>query len=55
MSAVFGGHADTVSLLLARGADVKMTTENDQTALQVARERQFKDVAAVLLNAGIRE
>jgi uncharacterized protein len=50
--AAYNGHADTVRLLLARGADTARVNDRGQTALGAAVFRQSAEVVRILLEAG---
>jgi ankyrin repeat protein len=45
-------HADTVRLLLERGADITRVNDRGQTALSAAVQRQAAETVRVLLDAG---
>jgi ankyrin repeat protein len=52
MMAVRGGHAQTVELLLARGADVNHRNQDGATALMWARRAGSQDVESMLKRRG---
>ncbi|CAN0149937.1 unnamed protein product, partial [Phaeothamnion confervicola] len=52
MLAALGGHVDTVRTLLARGADVRLRDDEDQSALLAAVRASHFGVAVQLLEAG---
>jgi ankyrin repeat protein len=52
MVAAAQGHADTVAVLLARGADHSRVNDRGQTALGVAVFRQSAETVRHLLTAG---
>ena len=55
MMAVRGGHASTVSLLLAKGASVNHRGENGASALMWARRGGFDSIEKELRERGARE
>jgi hypothetical protein len=48
MSAAWNGHADTVRLLLARGADRNMRDNKGRTAIDLAREIKNEEIVRIL-------
>lgn len=55
LSAIYAGKPETVRLLIELGADVNARTPSGDTPLEVARNGDQEDVAAMLLAAGARE
>ena len=53
--AVEGGHAEIVSLMLSHGAYIHNTTRDGKSMLQLAREKNHAEVAAVLEQAGLSQ
>ncbi|MBD3287305.1 hypothetical protein GF337_00740 [candidate division KSB1 bacterium] len=51
-SAAHNGHAKLARLLIDNGADVNTKTDKGQTPLQIARERNQSETAAVLEEFG---
>jgi ankyrin repeat protein len=50
-----GGHAQVVEYLIAQGADVQIRTREDgSTALILAAEKGYEDVARLLVGAGVK-
>jgi ankyrin repeat protein len=54
MAASWGGHADTVALLLRHHPDVNHTNRDGDTALQLAMESQYPEVVHLLKAAGAK-
>ena len=50
--AAYHCHADTVDMLLARGADPERVNDRGQTALAAATFRQQREIVQLLLDAG---
>ena len=49
------GYKNIVSLLIQRGAEVNSRARNGKTALGVALEKGYEDIAQVLINHGAIE
>ncbi|HOX09207.1 MAG TPA: ankyrin repeat domain-containing protein [Candidatus Omnitrophota bacterium] len=54
MFAAEGGNTDIVKMLIAKGADVNKKSRDGKTALKIAEEKGFSDVAGILKKAGAK-
>ena len=54
LNAVFSGDAETVELLLSRGANVNLESDN-YTALKAAREGKNQEIISLLERAGAKK
>lgn len=54
MFAAEGGNPDIVKMLIAKGANVNKKANDGRTALKIAEEKGFSDVAEILKKAGAK-
>jgi len=54
MFAAEGGNTDIVQMLIAKGANVNKKSRDGRTALSIAEEKGFSDVAEILKKAGAK-
>ena len=55
MTATEVGRVEIVKALLDAGADVNMRVKNGHTALSIAKQKGFSDIAQMLVAAGAKE
>ena len=53
--AAWNGHADVVALLLDRGAEVNVKTNNGRTPLEMAENAESQKIRDILVERGGRE